>query len=97
MSKHDGLQKVLHRALNLPSERRGLGLGAMMRFTINDVLRVGKILSQAARTEVMPRFGRLVTGGVREKSSRFDVVTDADDAAELAISPRLWPPTLGRS
>ena len=37
----------------------------------------------------MPRFGRLTAGEVREKSSRFDVVTDADDAAELVISAAL--------
>jgi fructose-1,6-bisphosphatase/inositol monophosphatase family enzyme len=60
-----------------------------MRFTIDDALRVGEILSRAARTEIMPRFGRLVAGQVREKSSRFDVVTDADEAAELAMSTAL--------
>ncbi|HEY2531811.1 MAG TPA: inositol monophosphatase family protein [Xanthobacteraceae bacterium] len=60
-----------------------------MQFTIDDALRVGEILSQAARTEIMPRFGRLVSEQVREKSSRFDVVTDADEAAEMAISAAL--------
>src|SRR3712207_6043204 len=37
----------------------------------------------------MPRFRRLADGQVREKSSRFDVVTDADEAAEWAISVAL--------
>ncbi len=37
----------------------------------------------------MPRFRRLTHGQVREKSSRFDVVTDADEAAERAISVAL--------
>jgi fructose-1,6-bisphosphatase/inositol monophosphatase family enzyme len=60
-----------------------------MQFTIDDALRVGAILSQAARTEIMPRFGRLVSEQVREKSSRFDVVTDADEAAEMAICAAL--------
>jgi fructose-1,6-bisphosphatase/inositol monophosphatase family enzyme len=60
-----------------------------MRFTINDVRQVGEILSRVARTEIMPRFGKLVAGAVREKSSRFDVVTDADDAAERAMSTAL--------
>ena len=60
-----------------------------MQFTIDDALRVGEILSQTARTEIMPRFGRLVSEQVREKSSRFDVVTDADEAAEMAISAAL--------
>lgn len=58
-----------------------------MRLT--DALRVGEILAQAARAEIMPRFGALTTGQVREKSSRFDVVTDADEAAERAISVAL--------
>ena len=60
-----------------------------MRFTMDDALRVGEILSSAARTEIMPRFGRLVAGQIREKSSRFDVVTDADEAAEMAVSAAL--------
>jgi fructose-1,6-bisphosphatase/inositol monophosphatase family enzyme len=61
----------------------------MTQFSIDHVLRVGEILSGAARTEIMPRFGRLVTGQVREKSSRFDVVTDADEAAEMVMSKAL--------
>ena len=60
-----------------------------MRLTIDDALQVGEILSQAARTEIMPRFGRLAAGQVREKSSRFDVVTDADEAAERAVTDAL--------
>ncbi|HKU98751.1 MAG TPA: inositol monophosphatase [Vineibacter sp.] len=60
-----------------------------MRLTIDDALRLGEILFQAARTEIMPRFGALAAGQVREKSSRFDVVTDADEAAERAISAAL--------
>ncbi len=54
-----------------------------------DALRVGEILAESARTEIMPRFGSLTTGQVREKSSRFDVVTDADEAAERVISSAL--------
>src|SRR5215469_13765721 len=60
-----------------------------MRFTVGDALRIGEIISSAARIEIMPRFGRLVARQVREKSSRFDVVTDADEAAETAISSML--------
>ena len=37
----------------------------------------------------MPRFGRLTAGQVREKSSRFDVVTAADEATEQAITAAL--------
>lgn len=58
-----------------------------MRF--DDAFRIGDILAQAARTEIMPRFGALAAGQVREKSSRFDIVTDADEAAEAAISAAL--------
>jgi fructose-1,6-bisphosphatase/inositol monophosphatase family enzyme len=60
-----------------------------MEFKVDDALRVGEILSLAAQTEIMPRFGRLVAEQVREKASRFDVVTDADEAAELVISAAL--------
>ena len=61
----------------------------MMRFNIHDALRLGDILARTSETEIMPRFGMLTAGQVREKSSRFDVVTDADEAAELAISAAL--------
>lgn len=58
-----------------------------MRF--EDALRLGDILAQAARAEIMARFGALAAGQVREKASRFDIVTDADEAAEAAISVAL--------
>ncbi len=58
----------------------------MTRFTSQDALRLGEILSRAAQAEIMPRFGALSTGQVRQKSSRFDIVTDADEAAERAIT-----------
>lgn len=58
-----------------------------MRF--EDALRLGDVLAQAARAEIMPRFGALAAGQVREKASRFDIVTDADEAAEAAISAAL--------
>jgi fructose-1,6-bisphosphatase/inositol monophosphatase family enzyme len=60
-----------------------------MRFAVDDAIRLGEILSEAGRTEIMPRFGALAAGQVREKSSRFDVVTDADEAAERVISAAL--------
>ncbi len=43
----------------------------MMRFTLGDTLRIGEILSHAAQAEIMPRFGALTAGQVREKSSRL--------------------------
>ncbi len=60
-----------------------------MRFSCDDALRIGDILSRVAQAEIMPRFRRLTHGQVREKSSRFDVVTDADEAAERAIAAGL--------
>ena len=57
-----------------------------MRLTIADALRMGEILAHAGRTEIMPKFGTLTAGQVREKSTRFDIVTDADEAAETVIS-----------
>jgi fructose-1,6-bisphosphatase/inositol monophosphatase family enzyme len=61
----------------------------MTRFALGDAIRIGEILSHAAQAEIMPRFGALTAGQVREKSSRFDIVTDADEAAEQAISVAL--------
>lgn len=56
-----------------------------MSLSVADVLRVGDILADAARTEIMPRFRRLSAASVRQKQSSFDVVTEADEAAEAAI------------
>jgi fructose-1,6-bisphosphatase/inositol monophosphatase family enzyme len=50
---------------------------------------VVEILRDAARTEIMPRFRGLVPKRTREKTSRQDLVTDADEAAELAITAAL--------
>ncbi len=61
----------------------------MKPFTIHDALQIGEILSRVAQAELMPRFGRLTADQVRQKSSRFDVVTDADEATEQAIAEAL--------
>jgi fructose-1,6-bisphosphatase/inositol monophosphatase family enzyme len=50
---------------------------------------IGEILSRVAQAEILPRLGALTAEQVREKSSRFDVATDADEAAEHAISVAL--------
>lgn len=44
------------------------------------------ILWQAAEAEIMPRFGKLGDGDVREKSEAIDLVTEADEAAERLIA-----------
>jgi fructose-1,6-bisphosphatase/inositol monophosphatase family enzyme len=63
--------------------------GLKMTFTQQDVARIAEILAAAARTEIMPRFKALADGDVRHKSSIFDPVTEADEAAEQAISGAL--------
>jgi fructose-1,6-bisphosphatase/inositol monophosphatase family enzyme len=60
-----------------------------MALTQQDVVRIADILAEAARIEIMPRFKALVDGDVRHKSSVFDPVTEADEAAERFISAAL--------
>jgi fructose-1,6-bisphosphatase/inositol monophosphatase family enzyme len=60
-----------------------------MTLTQNDVGRLSAILAEAGRTEIMPRFKALTDGDVRHKSSVFDPVTEADEAAERFISAAL--------
>ena len=59
-----------------------------MPFSSEDIHRVGEILAFAADTEIMPRFRRLTATQIREKSSQFDLVTDADEKAEAVIECR---------
>ncbi len=61
----------------------------MSTFTHAELGTVVEILRAAARTEIMPRFRGLVPKRTREKSSRQDLVTDADEAAEAAITGAL--------
>ena len=56
-----------------------------MRFSYGEALRIGEILADAAQTQIMPRFRTLAAAQIREKSSRFDLVSDADEAAERTI------------
>jgi fructose-1,6-bisphosphatase/inositol monophosphatase family enzyme len=60
-----------------------------MAFSPGDIKRVGEILAFAARTEIMPRFGKLAPSQIHRKSSAFDLVTEADEAAETAIAEAL--------
>jgi fructose-1,6-bisphosphatase/inositol monophosphatase family enzyme len=60
-----------------------------MGFSPTEIHRVGNILASAARAEIMPRFGKLAPGHIRRKSSAFDLVTEADEAAEAAITAEL--------
>ena len=56
-----------------------------MPFARNDLERLADILSIAADQEIMPRFRSLGAGGIREKTSALDLVTDADEQAEAAM------------
>jgi fructose-1,6-bisphosphatase/inositol monophosphatase family enzyme len=60
-----------------------------MKLSHHDTQRIAEILTQAAAAEIMPRFRALSESAVREKSSAFDLVTDADEAAERAIAAAL--------
>jgi fructose-1,6-bisphosphatase/inositol monophosphatase family enzyme len=60
-----------------------------MAFSPADIKGVGEILAFAARTEIMPRFGKLAPAQIRRKSSAFDLVTEADEAAEAVIAVAL--------
>ena len=50
---------------------------------------VAALLRDAARAEIMPRFRRLAPEAVRAKSGPLDLVTEADEAAERAITAGL--------
>ena len=61
----------------------------MSTFSHADLGTVVEILRDAARAEIMPRFRGRLPKRTREKSSRHDLVTDADEAAEAAITAAL--------
>ena len=50
---------------------------------------VADVLRDAARAEIMPRFRNLAEGEVRMKTGPLDLVTEADEAAELRITAAL--------
>ena len=51
-----------------------------------NIERLTAILREAARTEIMPRFRRLDEGTIRTKAHAHDLVTEADEASERAIT-----------
>ena len=55
-----------------------------MSFSVRDARVIAEILRDAAQAEILPRF-RSIDNVVREKASRLDLVTDADEAAEAHI------------
>jgi len=60
-----------------------------MTFTVTDLHTLAGILRDAARAEILPRFRRLATGAIRQKTGPLDLVTDADEAAEHVIAAAL--------
>ncbi len=56
-----------------------------MAYPATELAFLGALLAQAARAEIMPRFARLPAVDRRQKTSAFDIVTEADEAAEAAI------------
>jgi fructose-1,6-bisphosphatase/inositol monophosphatase family enzyme len=58
-------------------------------FSHRDLADLAVLLREVARAEVMPRFRNLAPGAVRTKTDALDVVTEADTAAEAAITAGL--------
>jgi fructose-1,6-bisphosphatase/inositol monophosphatase family enzyme len=56
--------------------------------SIPDLNTVAQVLRDAADSEILPRFRQLAAADIREKGPG-DLVTVADEAAEIAITPRL--------
>lgn len=58
-------------------------------FSVHQLATVTALLHDVAAEHILPRFGRLQRDQIREKTSAFDVVTEADEAAERAITTGL--------
>ena len=66
-------------------------------FSISDAAELNQVLRAAARLEILPRFRRLTPDAIRTKSGPHDLVTIADEAAEVLITEgltRLHPDAL---
>ena len=62
-----------------------------------DAIELADVLRNAAKAEIVPRFRRLDSSAIRQKSEAIDLVTEADEAAERAIKAevsRRWPEAL---
>ncbi len=60
-----------------------------MNFTVKDAHIVTQIMREVAQAEILPRWRKLTPDAVRYKTSIHDIVTDADVAAEAAITAKL--------
>lgn len=61
----------------------------MKRLTRKHAELLGEIMADVARDEVMPRFQGKIANSHTQKTSSFDIVTEADEAAEQAIAEKL--------
>lgn len=61
----------------------------MNQFDDHDMGFFRQILTEAAQTEIMPRFRALAAGSIAEKKSSIDLVTEADLLSEKHISEAL--------
>lgn len=61
----------------------------MTRFAAADLAYLTGLLAQVAEAEIMPRFRRLDAADIRSKTGPLDLVTEADEAAERAITEGL--------
>ena len=61
----------------------------LMAFTASDLATLQTLMRDAAEREILPRFRHLAAGDIRRKTSAFDLVTDADEAAERAMTTAL--------
>jgi fructose-1,6-bisphosphatase/inositol monophosphatase family enzyme len=66
-----------------------------MTFSAADLATLTELLREVGRTEIMPRFRKLSSGAVRQKTGPLDLVTDADEAAERWLTDALgrWFPS----
>lgn len=75
--------------LSWPAVCRLPSLGTVPPMDKTGLQRIGGILREAGQSELLPRFFAQRALGVRQKSSAFDIVTDADEACEAALSAAL--------
>jgi fructose-1,6-bisphosphatase/inositol monophosphatase family enzyme len=62
-----------------------------------DAMQLASVLRDAAKAEILPRFRRLDSSAIRQKSEAIDLVTEADEGAERFIKAevaRRWPEAL---
>lgn len=60
-----------------------------MKFSATQASGIAGVLRQVAQVEILPRFRNLTSGDIRTKSGPLDLVTEADEAAERALTTEL--------